>query len=348
MKKQNIINLVKYHMENNDDAFRAEVYAIAKEFDEIGEESISEYLMDLISTTNYYMPQISYKNFNYLKKTVFRNTPLLLPEPIKDDVLGLVRAINKKMGINKILFYGRPGSGKTESAYQISRLLNRELLTVDFEQLIDSRLGQTAKNISSLFDEIKRVQPLNVIILFDEIDAIVLDRINKNDIREMGRVTSTFLREIDSINEDVTIIATTNLFESFDKALIRRFDSIISFNRYSHQDLMEIADSLLANFLKKVDGAKQNKRLFHKILNNVSEIPYPGELMQIIKTSIAFSDVDNEFDYLRKLYLSFNDHSDADIQFLKKQGYTTREIEILTNIPKSSVSRKLRDGKIDE
>ncbi len=348
MKKQNIINLVKYYVEKNDEAFRTEVVEIARDFENLGEESISEYLMDLISTTNYYTPQANYKNFHYLKKVVFKNKPLLLPELIKNDILGLVRAIDKKMEISKILFYGNPGSGKTESAYQIARLLNRDLLTVDFEQLIDSRLGQTAKNISALFDEISRVQPLNVIVLFDEIDAIVLDRVNNNDLREMGRVTSTFLREMDALNDDIIIIATTNLLKSFDKALIRRFDSTISFDRYSRQDLIEIADSMLATFLKKSDNTKQNKRLFHKILNDVSEVPYPGDLMQIIKTSVAFADTENEFDYLRKLYLTLNDNpTDIDIQELQKRGYTTREIEILTNIPKSSVSRKLKE-QLDE
>lgn len=343
MKKQSIINLVKYYVEKNDEAFRTEVVDIARDFEKIGDLSISEYLMDLISTTNYYVPQANYKNYQYLRKLAFQNKPLLLPELIKNDVLGLVRAIDKKMGINKILFYGNPGSGKTESAYQVARLLGRDLLTVDFEQLIDSRLGQTAKNISALFDEISRVQPMNVVILFDEIDAIVLDRVNSNDLREMGRVTSTFLRELESLNDDVVIIATTNLIKSFDKALVRRFDSTISFDRYSRQDLIEIADAILHSFLKKAENTRQDTRLFHKILNNAVEIPYPGDLVQLIKTSVAFADTENEFDYLRKFYLAINNNSaKVDIQDLQEKGYTTREIEILTGIPRSSVSRKLK------
>lgn len=343
MKKQSIINLVKYYVEKNDEAFRTEVVDIARDFEKNGDLSISEYLMDLISTTNYYVPQANYKNYQYLRKLAFQNKPLLLPEQIKNDILGLVRAIDKKMGINKILFYGNPGSGKTESAYQVARLLDRDLLTVDFEQLIDSRLGQTSKNISTLFDEINRVQPMNVIILFDEIDAIVLDRVNSNDLREMGRVTSTFLRELDALSDDVVIIATTNLMKSFDKALVRRFDSAISFDRYSRQDLIEIADAILLSFLKKAENTRQDTRLFHKILNNASEIPYPGDLVQLIKTSVAFADSENEYDYLRKFYLALNNNpTNSDIQDLQEKGYTTREIEILTGIPRSSVSRKLK------
>jgi len=158
----------------------------------------------------------------------------------------------------------------------------------------------------------------------------------------MGRVTSLFLKELDNINENITIIATTNLYKNFDKALIRRFDAIVSFDRYSKEDLIEIADSLLIANLKKVHNSKQNLRLFNKILKNLKKLPYPGDLKQIIRTSIAFSDESNEYDYLRKIYLAFNGDN-INIQKLKEEGFTTREIEILSRISKSSVSRKIKD-----
>ena len=60
-------------------------------------------------------------------------------------------------------------------------------MRVDFEQLIDSRLGETAKNVSILFDEINHLAFGKIIVLMDEIDALVLDRVNTNDLREMGR-----------------------------------------------------------------------------------------------------------------------------------------------------------------
>ncbi len=343
MKKQSIINLVKYYMEKNDDAFRGEVTEIAKDFERSGDVDLAEYLMDIISTTNYYVPQMTYKNFQYLRKLNIKNQALLLPDIIKEDVLSIVRAIQNKVGINKLLFYGAPGTGKTESAYQIARLLGRDILSVDFEILVDSRLGETAKNVSRLFDEISRVQHNKAIVVFDEIDSLVLDRINNNDMREMGRVTSVFLRNLDELNGDTVIIATTNLFKKFDKAVIRRFDATISFDRYTKNELIEIADSILSSELKKSASSKQDKRLFHKILNGQEQLPYPGDLKQLIKTAVAFSDNESEFDYLRKIYMEFNKMPDQlTIEFLQKAGYTTREIEILTKIPKSSVSRKLR------
>ena len=81
----------------------------------------------------------------------------MLPDAIEEDVIGITKAIIKKSELSKFLFFGAPGSGKTESVYQIARLLNRDILTVSFEQLVDSRLGETAKNVSLLFDEIGRL-----------------------------------------------------------------------------------------------------------------------------------------------------------------------------------------------
>ena len=150
MKKQNVLNLVKYYVENNDSAFRNEVMTIADDFEQNGEYDISQYLMNLISTTNFYRPQNNYSNFNFLHKQELRNTPLYLPEKITDDILGIVKSSSKNIRISKILFYGKPGTGKTESAYQIARLMNRDLLSVKIEDLIDSHLGQTSKNIVSL------------------------------------------------------------------------------------------------------------------------------------------------------------------------------------------------------
>lgn len=343
MKKQNLINLVKYHTEKNEGAFVSEVAEIAREFDQKGDITTAQYLMELVSSTNYYVPQSNYRNLHFLQKVEYSTKPLLLPDIIEEDIVGITRAVSSKADLSKFLFYGAPGSGKTESAYQIARLLNRDILSVSFEQLIDSRLGETAKNVRMLFEEINHLPYSKTLVLLDEIDSLVLDRVNKNDLREMGRVTSTFLKGMDSLNDNIVVIATTNLFKSFDKALIRRFDSVISFDRYTREDLIEIADSMLTATIKKSANLRQDMRLFNKVLKNLNEIPLPGDLKQIIKTAVAFSDSSNEYDYLRKLYLALNDNPKAiDIQKLNDEGYTTREIEILTRIPKSSVSRKLR------
>lgn len=348
MKKKNIVNLVRYHTEKNESAFLSEVTEIARDFDRNGDTQLAQYLMDLISNTNVYVPQAAYNNLKYLRKREYSANPLFLPDVIEEDIIGITRSIRNNTGMSKFLFYGVPGSGKTESALQIARLLDRDILTVQMEELVDSRLGETAKNIVYLFDEINHLRFDRVIVVFDELDAIVLNRKSRNDLREMGRVTSTFLRELDGLSSQIILIATTNLIDEFDKALVRRFDATISFDRYTKSDLIEISDQILTLCLKNAPNSRQDIRLFNKILNNLDEIPYPGDMKQIIRTAIAFSNETNKYDYLRKIYLALNNNPPLiDIAALKEAGYTTREIEILSKVPRSSVSRKLK-GTINE
>ena len=343
MKKKNVINLIKYHIESNEPGFRSEAYEIAKEFDQLGDYQLAEYVMALLSNANTFVPQISELPSGFFEKMPVGNDPLPLPESIEQDIMGMINAISRNLGINKFLFQGAPGTGKTETAKQVARILNRDLYAVDFSTLVDSKLGETQKNIVALFREMNGfAHPEKIIVLFDEIDSIALDRTNSNDLREMGRATSTLLKELDRLNDRVVLLATTNLFGYFDKALIRRFDSVIDFNRYTQEDLTEIAEILLNSFLNKFKCAGRNIRLFRKIIKLMSPIPYPGELKNIIRASIAFSDPSDEFDYLKRLYRVIHPDS-TDVHVLQSLKFTVREIETLTGISKSQVSRELKE-----
>ena len=344
MKKANIINLIKYYAENNDSGFRNEAYQIANEFDKTGDYQLSEYIMALLSNTNTFVPQINENELTFVKKMEVGGSPLPLPEEIKSDIIGIINAAGHGIGVNKFLFQGTPGTGKTETVKHIARILDRELFVVDFAFIIDSKLGQTGKNIAKLFDEINNlVSPEKVVILFDEIDALALDRTDSKDIREMGRATTSVLKGLEGLNKNILLIATTNLYDHFDKALIRRFDSVIDFNRYSREDLLEISEIILNYYLSKFKNAGRNIRLFKKIISSIEDIPYPGDLKNIIKTSLAFSNPNEEYDYLKRLYITISENKDMDLKNLKKKGFTVREIEILTGISKSQVSRELKE-----
>ena len=267
MKKKNILNLIRFHAEKNESAFRTESFEIAKDFRNYGDSQLAEYITALLSTTNLIVPQGQPDEHAFLQRMQTSSEPLPLPDPIEKNLIGIINAIQKSRDVSKFLFYGFPGTGKTESVKQIARILERELFIVDFDTLIDSKLGQTSKNISSLFDELNNINhPNKVIILFDEIDALALDRTNSNDLREMGRATSSLLKGFDRLNNNIVIIATTNLFEKFDKAIIRRFDSSVNFNQYTQTDLLSIGETLFNHYTSKFKINNKNTRLFKKIL----------------------------------------------------------------------------------
>ena len=345
MKKKQVINLIKYFSEKNEIGFRTEAYEIAKSFDKNGDYQLAEYIMALLSDANTFVPQINEENFESLRKVSLLSPEALpLPNSISKNIIGIVNAVRRNIGVNKFLFEGAPGTGKTETTKQISRLLDRELYIVDFESIVDSKLGQTSKNIASLFKEINSFsKPDKVVVLFDEIDAIALNRLDSNDLREMGRATSSILKGLDSLNDEIVLIATTNLFDVFDKALIRRFDAVINFNNYSQEDLLEISEVLISDILRDFKQSGKNSKLLRKIISLMNPITYPGELKNILKSSVAFSSLTDKYDYFRRIFSNaYKSIDEVSIDEFKTLGFTVREIEILKGISKSQVSRELK------
>lgn len=81
-----------------------------------------------------------------------------------------------------------------------------------------------------------------------------------------------------------------------------------------------------------------------KIYNLVDVLPYPGDLKNIIRSSVAFSDLGNEYGYLSKIYENLtNNKLDDNLKKLQEQGFSVRDIEKLTGISKSSVSRGINN-----
>ena len=88
MKKKNVLNLIRYHTEHNDAAFRNEAYNIAKEFDRAGDTQLSAYIIALLSDANTLVPQSSDFGIKseFLEKKIVVKTSLPLPEVIADDI----------------------------------------------------------------------------------------------------------------------------------------------------------------------------------------------------------------------------------------------------------------------
>lgn len=345
MKKKDIVDLIRFYSENDDDSFRKTAFQISKEFNDDGDHELSDYIDHLLSDAYSMVPQNEEgSSLGFLSKQRISISPLYLPGSIKDDLLGVVNSTKRNLDTNRFLFYGAPGSGKTEAANQVARILKRDLWSVNITELIDSKLGETAKNIASLFDSIEKYPfKRKMVVLFDEIDGLATSRIDSQDLREMGRATTSLLKGLDSLSPEVVLIATTNLYSSFDKALLRRFSAKIDFSRYSKKDLREIGIKLFQDLSKKVPDINPNYRLVSKIISLMNPIPYPGEMRNIISTSLAFSDPNNQYDYAARLLKEADKNDDPfNLQRLKSEGFSLREIQALTSISKSGVARRIK------
>jgi SpoVK/Ycf46/Vps4 family AAA+-type ATPase len=128
----------------------------------------------------------------------------------------------------KLLFTGSPGTGKTMSAAVLATELKLPLYTILLDGLITRYMGETAAKLRLIFDHIQQTR---AVYLFDEFDAIGAQRGATNDVGEIRRVLNSFLLFVEQDRSDSVIVAATNHPELLDRALNRRFDDIIKFDR---------------------------------------------------------------------------------------------------------------------
>ena len=125
------------------------------------------------------------------------------------------------------LFYGAPGTGKTETVLQMARRTGRDILQVDIAGMRDKFVGETEKNIKAVFDSYRRIckcREVMPILFFNEADAIFNKRtenVEKSVDKMDNAMQNIILQEMENL--EGILIATTNLTSNLDKAFERRF-----------------------------------------------------------------------------------------------------------------------------
>lgn len=128
---------------------------------------------------------------------------------------------------SKLLFTGPPGTGKTMCSSAIAHALSLPLIRVQLHGVIASHLGETAGHLGKVFQSIREMRG---VYLFDEFDALAADRgTTGNDVTEMRRVVNSLLQFVEMDDSDSVIIAATNHPDLIDRAMFRRFDQVIDF-----------------------------------------------------------------------------------------------------------------------
>ena len=180
-----------------------------------------------------------------------------LTQLLSTEKLPAIQQRLEEQGMHKgfaCLFYGAPGTGKTETVLQIARATGRDLMQVEIAGLRDKYVGESEKNIKYIFHQSRELCDkceVTPILFFNEADAIINKR-TENVERSVDKmdnaIQNIILQEIEDL--DGILIATTNLTSNLDKAFERRFLYKIEF----HKPDLEVKAKIWRSKLKVISA----------------------------------------------------------------------------------------------
>ena len=176
----------------------------------------------------------------------------------------------------KIIFFGPPGCGKTLAAEVIAFELDRPLAVVRLDALVSSFLGETAANLRKVFDFISRH---DLVVLFDEFDAIGKERGDSGEHGELRRVVNAVLQMMDAYDGKSLILAATNHENILDSAIWRRFDDAIEFPLPNQKELISLLKL-------KLRGTRRQFELDDKELLNEFEGKSGADVERVVRRAV--------------------------------------------------------------
>lgn len=251
-----LCELIKYGLINDSASFRKAAEALcaeerakqhtvlASKIDELLKYSHKEIGKENANQPAIVRGSINEQSLFYEKVPRKRLNHLILPDYVRAVCQDLVNEQSRSdllqsYGIeprNKLLLIGPPGNGKTSLAEAIAEALMIPFLTVRYESLIGSYLGETASRLTKLFEYAKTRE---CVLFFDEFETLGKERGDVHETGEIKRVVSSLLMQIDALPSYVIAIAATNHDTLLDKAAWRRFQIRLEIPQPTRSNLEE-------------------------------------------------------------------------------------------------------------
>jgi SpoVK/Ycf46/Vps4 family AAA+-type ATPase len=250
MKSEILKLLLKSHADGDESSFRKAALQLAEAESSAGHGRIAEEIRAIVST----MPALLTKRTAAIVDIAQPRGELadilegghrderLRDIVLRDEMRDLLRRIMtenrsrarlEQFGVSprrRLLFHGPPGCGKTLAAAVLAGEMGLPLMTVRFDALFSRFLGATAVQLRAIFAEMPRRPG---VYLFDEFDSVAKARGDSQDVGEMNRVVTAFLQLVDADVSGSILVAATNHVELLDRAVFRRFDVIVPFEKPS-------------------------------------------------------------------------------------------------------------------
>lgn len=156
----------------------------------------------------------------------------------------------------RVMFYGTPGTGKTLTASLLGKYTKRDVYRIDLSMIISKYIGETEKNLASLFD---KAADKDWILFFDEADAVFGKRTNVRDAHDKyaNQEVSYLLQRIE--NHPGLVILASNFKTNIDAAFTRRFQSIIEFEVPSYTERLQLWKNNLPKGIKIAEDVNLNE-----------------------------------------------------------------------------------------
>jgi SpoVK/Ycf46/Vps4 family AAA+-type ATPase len=153
---------------------------------------------------------------------------------------------------HRLLLEGPPGTGKTMTASVLAAELQIPMFTIRLDGLMSKFMGETASKLRSVFE---MVADRRGVYLFDEFDALGADRAG-NDVGEARRILNSFLVFLESSSPESIVIAATNHRTILDRALFRRFDTVLKYDLPDARQTVAILRTRLGSLARGLSLAK--------------------------------------------------------------------------------------------
>ena len=243
--KNGLLRVAKSGEQRSKDCYELTPWVVKEMLAELELDSVNGLTRDIIESSSITPKQLYYNATE--KKAIEQLTELLQPARFAE-----VRNELVKQGFRSgfaCLFYGAPGTGKTETVLQLARATGRDLMQVNISEIKSMWVGESEKNIKAIFTNYRKLaeeSTLAPILLFNEADAIIgkrLENVSRSVDKMENAMQNIILEEIEKL--DGILIATTNLTCNMDSAFERRFLYKVEFEKPSLQVKSSIWQTML-------------------------------------------------------------------------------------------------------